>query len=69
MTLNRLYRFRDLPQVVGLKRTQIQKLIDEGKFPRPIKLSDGGRAVAWLEEDLSRWQTQRVAARDAKVAA
>ena len=31
---------------------------------RPIKLSDGGRAKAWLEDELLLWQRQRLASRD-----
>lgn len=64
-TLNRIFRRKDLPPLVGLRRTQIDELIAKGEFPRPIKLSDSGRAIAWLEEDLAQWQAKRVAARDA----
>jgi hypothetical protein len=45
-------RLRDLPQFVGLYRTQIGELIKAGEFPKPVPLSDGGRAVAWLERQL-----------------
>ncbi len=61
----RLIRERDLPAYAGLKRTQISELIKRGEFPRPIKLSDGGRAKAWLEEELLLWQRRRLASRDA----
>lgn len=64
--LNKLYRLRDLPQFVGLRRTQIAALIKAGQFPKPIPLSDGGRAVAWLEDDLIAWQKARIAARSAE---
>jgi prophage regulatory protein len=66
--LNRMYRLRDLPQFVGLRRTQIGELIKAGQFPEPIPLSDGGRAVAWLESDLIAWQHGRIAARNATTA-
>jgi prophage regulatory protein len=66
--LNRLYRLRDLPQFVGLRRTQITELVKAGEFPRPIPLSNGGRAVAWLEADLVAWQTARIAARNTEAA-
>jgi prophage regulatory protein len=66
--LNRMYRLRDLPQFVGLRRTQIAELIKAGQFPRPVALSDTGRAVAWLEQDLIAWQTTRIAARNAEAA-
>ena len=61
---HRLVRERDLPAYAGLRRTQIAELIKRGEFPRPIKLSDGGRAKAWLEEELLDWQRQRLAKRD-----
>src|SRR3954462_15318549 len=57
----RLVRERDLPAYAGLKRTQISELIKRGEFPRPIKLSDGGRAKAWLEDELLLWRRQRLA--------
>ncbi len=61
--LSRLYRRSELPQYVGLRRTQIDELIKKGEFPRPIPLSDAGRAVAWLEADLVAWQIHRLAKR------
>jgi prophage regulatory protein len=60
-----MFRLSDLPQFVGLRRTQIGELIKAGEFPKPISLSDGGRAVAWLEGDLIAWQHARIAARNA----
>ena len=66
--LNRMYRLRELPQFVGLRRTQIGELIKTGEFPKPVPLSDSGRAVAWLEQDLIAWQNARIAARNAAVA-
>jgi predicted DNA-binding transcriptional regulator AlpA len=63
--LNRMFRIRDLPQFVGLRRTQIGELIKAGEFPEPIPLSDSGRAVAWLEADLISWQSARIASRNA----
>ena len=62
--LSRMYRLRDLPQFVGLGRSQISALIKAGNFPKPISLSDAGRAVAWLEEDLLAWQRSRINLRD-----
>ena len=60
----RLVRERDLPAYSGLKRTQIFELIKRGEFPRPIKLSEGGRAKAWLEDEVLSWQIERLAKRD-----
>jgi prophage regulatory protein len=64
--LHRIIRRRDLAQFVGLQRTQVDELIRRGEFPKPIPLSDGGRAVGWLEDEVAVWQRQRLAKRDAK---
>ena len=66
--LNRMFRLRDLPEFVGLRRTQIGELIKTGEFPEPVPLSDSGRAVAWLECDLVAWQAARIAARNSSIA-
>jgi prophage regulatory protein len=66
--LNRMFRLRDLPEFVGLRRTQIGELIKAGEFPKPILLSETGRAVAWLEADLIAWQNARIAARNSEAA-
>ena len=64
MQLRRLVRPKDLPLYVGLRPTQIAKLRREGRFPRAIPLSDDGRAIAFLEDELAEWQRQRIAARE-----
>jgi prophage regulatory protein len=66
-TLNRVFRRKDLPPFVGLRRTQVDELIAKGEFPKPIRLSESGRAIAWLEADLAEWQAKRIAARDASL--
>ena len=58
-TLNRIIRRRDLPTYTGLKKSTINNLIEAGEFPRPITLTNGGRAKGWLEADLIRWQQRR----------
>ena len=63
--LQRLYRKRELPTFTGLQRTKIQELINLGEFPKPVPLTDTGRAVAWLEADLIAWQAARLAKRQA----
>ena len=68
-TLDRMLRLPAVEALTGLKRTAIQDAIDRGEFPRPVFLSDGGRAKAWLESELCEWQAQRIAAREAKLTA
>jgi predicted DNA-binding transcriptional regulator AlpA len=62
-TLNRLIRERDLPTYAGVRRTVIAELIARGEFPKPIALSDHGRAKAWVESELVAWQLSRMAKR------
>jgi prophage regulatory protein len=62
--LNRIIRKKDLPTYVGLARTQIELLISRGEFPKPIPLSDSGRAIGWIESELWAWQQERLAKRD-----
>jgi predicted DNA-binding transcriptional regulator AlpA len=64
--LHRIIRRRDLPQFVGLQRTQIDALIASGQFPRPIPLSDSGRAVGWLSDEVAAWQRDRLAKRQSQ---
>jgi prophage regulatory protein len=63
--LNRIIRKKDLPNYVGLQRTQIELLVERGEFPRPVPLSDSGRAIGWLEHEVWAWQQQRLAKREA----
>lgn len=61
----RIIRRRDLTAYVGLQRSQIAELIKSGQFPKPISLSDNGRAVGWVEDEVISWQRQRLSKRDA----
>jgi prophage regulatory protein len=54
--LNRILRLRDVLKFSGYKRTQLLENVAAGTFPAPIKLSPGGRAVAWLESEVIAWQ-------------
>lgn len=63
--LHKVVRLADLPDYTGLRRTQIQELIAQGKFPKPVKLS--ARRMAWLADEIAVWQQQRIAERDANI--
>lgn len=60
--LHKIIRLADLPDYTGLRRTQIEFLIEQGKFPRPVRLS--ARRKAWLETEIIAWQQARIAERD-----
>jgi prophage regulatory protein len=56
----RTLRLRDVEAKVGLRRSTIYALSQEGKFPRPIKLSL--HASAWVESEIDAWLNERIAA-------
>jgi predicted DNA-binding transcriptional regulator AlpA len=41
----------------------------DGRFPRRFKLSEGGRATGWWEDEVLAWQAARDATRNAPKAA
>ena len=68
-------RFIRLPEVLsrtGYGRTSIYRKMEEGTFPRSVKL--GGpledsitfdcRAVAWIEDEVDQWIESRIVDRD-----
>lgn len=54
-------KFLRLPSVidkVGLSRSQIYKLIQQGAFPEPVKI--GPKISVWIEEKLEVWMDTQV---------
>jgi prophage regulatory protein len=51
---------------IVFSRTHIKRLMDEGKFPRPVQV--GERRIAWLESEILAWLEARVAKRDLSAA-
>lgn len=54
-----LLRLPEVRQRVGYGRAQIYSLIQQGRFPKPIRL--GIRAVAWDSDEIQAWITARIA--------
>jgi prophage regulatory protein len=65
-TIVRTLRMRDLPSKVGYRPSTIYALIAKGKFPKPYKLTPGGRASGWLETTIDNWILERANTRDDK---
>lgn len=53
----KLYRLPEVLGLVGLSRSTIYRLMDDGAFPIPVKL--GQRAVAWRSVDVHAWIESR----------
>ena len=54
--LERLIRFPELQTLVPMSKAAIYNAINEGRFPKPIKL--GSRAVAWKESQIRAYMDQ-----------
>jgi prophage regulatory protein len=67
--LRRVLRIDDVIAASGYSKNQLEELISEGRFPAPFKLSPGGRARGWYEDEIITYQTARTAERDAALAA
>ena len=68
-------RFIRLPEVLsrtGYGRTSIYRKMEEGTFPRSVKLGSppidprvfDSRAVAWIEDEVEQWIESRIEERD-----
>lgn len=55
-----ILRLREVISRVGLKRSSIYLAMEQGHFPKAIKL--GERSVGWLEDEITSWIAQRIAA-------
>lgn len=56
---DRFLRREDVERLTGLARSTLYEFMANGTFPKSIKI--GGRAVAWAESDIARWQEARKA--------
>ena len=53
----RLIKMPELRKMVGKGRTSIYEAVNEGFFPRPVKI--GSRAVAWRLTEIQKWIEER----------
>lgn len=56
----KLLRLPAVMERVSLSRSSIYSGVIAGTFPAPVRLS--ARAIAWREEDISRWSNDRIKA-------
>jgi prophage regulatory protein len=53
-----ILRMPEVKARTGLSRSTIYLFIAEGRFPKPIHLSE--RAVGWIESEIDDWISQRI---------
>lgn len=59
-TAPRLVRLPEVRTITSLSTSEIYRRIDEGRFPRQIRL--GARSVAWAESEIHAWVTEQIEA-------
>lgn len=59
MPVKRIIRLKELTHLVGMAESQLRQAVAIGAFPKPIKLSDTGRSIGWLEAEVIEWQQKR----------
>jgi len=55
----RFLRLKEVKERIGLGTTSIYKMINEGTFPKPVKIL--GKNVAWIDSEVDEWIMQRIA--------
>ena len=55
--MQKIYRLKNVIEVTGMSRSTIYRLMDQDRFPKPIKLSQ--RIIGFLEEDIDQWIQER----------
>ena len=68
----RLIRLSEVLSRTGYGRTSIYRKMEDGSFPKSIKLGGppldpsafDSRAVAWIEDDVDQWIESRIEERD-----
>lgn len=62
-----LWRMPRVMAATGLARAHIYKLVKDGNFPRPVKIT--ARCSAWRSDLVQGWIAERIAAYDSTQAA
>ncbi len=60
--MNKFLRLKDVRKITNLSRSSIYRFVQDGTFPRPVKL--GQRSSAWVESEINQWADDRLALRD-----
>tara|TARA_B110000240_G_scaffold40028_1_gene44515 strand:- start:20 stop:220 length:201 start_codon:yes stop_codon:yes gene_type:complete len=60
--MSKLLKAKQVAEYVNVSKSQIYKLVQQGRLPKPIKL--GERGSAWLVSEIDAWLQSRVDLRD-----
>lgn len=59
---NQLIRMNQTLDRTGFSKAWIYKLINQNRFPKPVKI--GARSIAFVESEIDAWINERIAERD-----
>ena len=59
----RLIKLKEVMDRTGMAKSTIYKYMDEGSFPKNVKL--GVRSVAWVEAEIDKWIMEKILQRTA----
>ena len=62
MNSNQVLRLPKVKALTGFGRSTIYAEMGKGNFPAAIKLTEEGRSVGWLSEEVDAWLTKRIEA-------
>lgn len=54
--------FREVARRTSLSRTTMDRMIADGSFPSPVKISRNRKA--WIEDEVTKWQMELIEARE-----
>ena len=63
----RLIRRKEVQAKTGLGASSIYAMMQQGKFPKAVNISE--RRVAWIESEVDQWIANRIAQHKATIAA
>jgi prophage regulatory protein len=62
MTINNYFlRIKQVQEQTALARSTIYKLVSEGDFPQPVKITP--KSSAWVSSEVGDWQQARMSER------
>ena len=64
---SRILTIKQVQALNSLSRASIYRAMSAGTFPRPIRLSPGGRRVGWRETDVRDWLADPVGWRQSEL--
>ncbi len=64
-----ILRRDEVCKAIGRGPTSLWRLMQEGRFPRPVRLGPGNKSVGWLSTEVEDWIEARKRERDGAAAA